>query len=104
MGQDSVKLDLTKLKKIKSHIFYGNKYKIKVKYLPPERSGQCENPYTKNKTIAIDPRQADEKELMTTLIDEALHAFDFKIDNDAVGEISSDIANFLIRAGFGLKD
>ena len=98
------KLDLTKLKKIKSHTFAGKKYKVKVKYLPPDRMAQCDHPETKEKAIIIDPRHHEERDLLKSLLDESLHCFDFRIENDVVDKFAFDIANFLIRAGFGLKN
>jgi hypothetical protein len=93
---------MKKLQAIKTHRFRNNRYKVEVKRLR-DRRGQCDAPTTQGKSILINPGQSGEK-LLATLLDEAIHACLFEIDNDVVDEISDDIARFLWRAGYRLVE
>lgn len=96
------KIFVKKLRKIKSHIFNGGRYKITVRALRGDY-GYCSNPKIKNKIIKISPHQ-DDRQLLATLIDESIHACFFDLDNYAVDEASDAIANFLWRVGYRLKN
>jgi hypothetical protein len=95
-----------KRKRPKSHIFRGSRYKIvwhkpKPGKLDPknhERWGTCSAPRAKGKRIVIWPKLKDHN-LLITLLDESIHACAWDLDNDSVGEISSDIGRFLWRNG-----
>ncbi len=95
-------LGMKKLRTIKAHRFRNNRYNIEVKNLK-DHFGRCDAPDTKQKKILINPNQSGEK-LLATLLDEAIHACMFDIDNDVVDEISDDIARFLWRAGYRLVE
>lgn len=107
------------LYKIKSHKFYGKKYKFqygKLKKLvskkdmtacskscnikPSEMWALTDPPDKKDKKIIVSDDITDPKELLRVLLDEAFHALDFKTDNDVVAEYACDLASFLWRCGY----
>jgi hypothetical protein len=90
------------LKKIKSFSMRGKRFKLEVKELANAR-GRTEPPGTKNRKVYIDSREKG-KELLATLIDELIHCAVWDLENDAVDEISDDMANVLWRAGLRFVD
>lgn len=94
----------------KAHTFRGNRYKIvwhkpkrgKLDPMNRERWGTCSRPTAKGKRIMVWPRLKD-LNLLTTLLDESIHACAWDLDNDSVDEISGDIARFLWRNGLRFK-
>lgn len=93
-----------KLKKPKSHVFDGKKYKIK--WRKPYRSeGLCKAPNNKtdDRFLMINPR-ASEQEIMDTLIHEALHACLWVVDEYAVHQTANDISSLLYKVGFRLPE
>lgn len=106
----SVKSVVKKQKRPKSHTFRGARYKIvwhkpaSAKSDPPthERWGTCSNPKSKGKRIVVWPKLKGLC-LLTTLLDESIHACAWDLDNGSVDEISSDIARFLWRNGLRFR-
>lgn len=97
-------------KRPKSHTFRGKRYKV-VWHKPPsgkgdppnhERWGTCSNPKSKGKRIVVWPKLKGLC-LLTTLLDESIHACAWDLDNGSVDEISSDIARFLWRNGLRFR-
>ena len=93
--------------KVKAHDFIGHRYKI-VWQKPPKSLangdawGLCEDNSAPEKTIHISPN-LKEYDFLTTCLDESIHACNFSLDNDHVGEMSDSIAYFLWRIGFRLE-
>jgi hypothetical protein len=94
------------MKRLKAHCFRGKRYKI-VWHKPKgckndpknyERWAQCSPPWARGKRIMVWPKLKGFK-LMHALVDEAIHACVWDLDNDAVDEISHDISKFLWRVG-----
>lgn len=95
--------------KIKSHIFRGLRYKIKWRPITKAEQkkmkytqtllGSCDGPSSAGKTITIDPTTHG-SEFLKVVIDEAIHACIWDLDNVAVDETSSSIASFLWKIGF----
>lgn len=107
-----------KIPKIKSHTFYGKKYKIKFGFKnntnkkemqacadacgikPEEILAMTDDRGTKNQTILISDTIEDDKTLLRVLLDEGLHACDERTDNDVVHEYATSLSNFLWRCGY----
>jgi hypothetical protein len=82
-----------------THNFRGVQYRIawrkpKIK----SAGGTCDPPTKKNCTIEVWPK-LDDFNRLRVLIDEGIHACHFDLDNDAVGDTSTCIANLLWRCG-----
>lgn len=77
-----------------AHTFRGRRYRIKWRK-PKDRKhgGYCENPKGKNPEITIHP-ELDDENLLRVVIDEGIHACFYDLDNESVGEASTDIAAF----------
>jgi hypothetical protein len=93
-------------KNIRSHVFRGKRYRIEfvaiekgIKKLSPRALGTCSDPYTKDKTITIEPDISD-RDLLKVAIDEGIHACVWDFDNTAVDQMSQSISDFLWRLGF----
>ena len=90
-----VKLPLKKRKelrkKIKSHDFAGNRYKIIWK--KPEKGawGLSEDNAAPEKTLHVSPNLV-EYDFLSTCLDEAIHACNFSLANDHVDDMASSIA------------
>ena len=102
------KLPLKKRKelraKIKSHDFAGHRYKvIWKKPLAKDAWGLCEDNTAPEKTMHVSPN-LKEYDFLSTCLDEAIHASNFSLDNEHVGEMASSIASFLWRIGFRLEE
>jgi len=65
--------------------------------------GTCDSPNKKNPAIEIWPGLND-KNLVRVLIDEAIHACMWDIDNDAVAQTSAAISDFLWNCGLRFTD
>lgn len=108
-----------KIPKIKSHTFFGKKYKVKFGALKdnatPEELKACaqkcglktneimamtDNRGTKGQTILISDTIENDKDLLRVLLDEGLHACDDRLDNDIVDKYATDLASFLWRCGY----
>jgi hypothetical protein len=94
-------------KKVKVHDFIGHRYRIVWKkpskaLAGGEAWGLCEDNSAPEKTIHIDSNLG-EYDFLTTCLDEAIHACNFSLDNDHVGEMADSMANFLWRTGFRLE-
>ena len=91
-------------KKIKSHDFAGNRYKvIWKKPIAKDTGGLCEDNTAPEKTMHVSPN-LKEYDFLSTCLDEAIHASNFSLDNEHVGEMASSIASFLWRIGFRLEE
>jgi len=93
------------MKKIKSHIFRGKKYKIiiseidnEILKLVPRCRGLCDAPDTIGKSITLSPKLSG-LDLIKVAVDEGIHACCWDLDNTTVDEMSESIANFLYRLG-----
>ena len=94
--------------KIKTHDFISRRYKIKWKKPSKELAGGdawglCEDNTAPEKTIHISPNLG-EYDFLTTCLDEAIHACNFSLDNDHVGEMADSVAYFLWRIGFRIDE
>lgn len=109
--------------KIKTHTFYGKKFKVKFgkieklvskaelkrikeKYEIPEDElplALTDDRGTVGREILISDTIHDDKTLLRVLIDEALHACDERLDNDIVDAYATSISNFLWRCGYRRK-
>jgi hypothetical protein len=94
-------------KKVKAHDFINHRYKITWKkpskaLAGGEAWGLCEDNAAPEKTIHINPN-LPEYDFLTVCLDEAIHACNFSLDNEHVGEMATSMANFLWRVGFRLK-
>jgi len=92
---------------IKTHDFISRRYKIKWKKPSRELAGGdawglCEDNNAPEKTIHISPNLG-EYDFLATCLDEAIHACNFSLDNDHVGEMSDSLAHFLWRIGFRIE-
>tara|TARA_Y100001951_G_C11270627_1_gene258520 strand:+ start:474 stop:842 length:369 start_codon:yes stop_codon:yes gene_type:complete len=90
--------------KVKAQDFIGHRYKIVWKkpskaLAGGEAWGLCEDNSAPEKTIHIDPN-LPEYDFLTTCLDESIHACNFSLDNDHVGEMADSMAYFLWRIGF----
>ena len=84
-------------KPMNSHTFRGRRYRIKFhNRFDPDAMGLCEHPNSLNKTIHIRPNLSDQ-DYLETVLDEAIHACLWELDNDIVDQMSTDIARFLVR-------
>jgi hypothetical protein len=90
---------VTVTRPVKSHVFRGRRYAIKWFAPRGQHIAWCDDPKRKGKTILL-PTNQPERDTLRATIDEAIHACQWDIDNDAVGEISTDIAAFLWRLGW----
>jgi hypothetical protein len=92
--------------------FRGKSYRIIWRRLPDtkvysstgktfhERTfGLTDDPGSSHREMCIDPSQT-ERNLLSTLVHEALHACLWDVAEDAVRETSDDIARFLANCGF----
>jgi len=91
--------------KIKSHIFMGKRYQIKIGKIDkkilrlcPKCAGTCDEPKTKNKTICLDSCLHG-IDLIKVAIDEGIHACCWDLDNTTVDKMSHSISQFLFRLG-----
>ena len=94
-------------KRVRAHDFVGPRYKIVWKkpskaLAGREAWGLCEDNSAPEKTMHINPNLS-EYDFLTVCLDEAIHACNFSLDNDHVGEMSSSMAYFLWRIGFRLE-
>jgi len=105
MSKDIREDVVRRFRKIKSHTFRGNKYKIEVKKIVHDDYiyALTDGPKTKGKKITIDPRHKDGYDLMETMLDESIHACMWDINNDVVKDMAQGMAKFLWRAGFRLE-
>ena len=106
--QHGEKLPLKKRKKlrqkIKSHDFAGNRYKVVWKKpLEKDTWGLCEGNDAPEKTMHVSPN-LKEYDFLSTCLDEAIHACNFSLDNEHVGDMASSIGSFLWRIGFRLEE
>ena len=95
-------------RKVKVHDFIGNRYKIVWK--KPSKAlaggdawGLCEDNAAPEKTIHINTN-LPEYDFITVCLDESIHACNFSLDNEHVGEMATSMANFLWRVGFRLDE
>lgn len=97
-------------KPVKSHSFRGKRYNIKK--MPPSQMkkrypnkdrkrtlGVCQDPRKKKKSLVFDKTLEGVEEL-DVYIHEATHACFWDLEEEAVGESSTDIAEFLWRLGY----
>lgn len=97
-----------KFKKIKTRAFRGKDYRIIWRPVPKhtghakDASGLCEDPKSDKPRIWINPT-LDEKDMLRVLIDEIFHAHFFDIENEAVDEFSTAMADFLTEVGYRLS-
>lgn len=88
--------------KVKSASFRGKKFTIFWEWPPPTHKdadpSQHGEIHWNTRRIYIRPDVADKK-MFKALIDEAIHACQWDLDNDAVWEYSEAIGNFLWRTG-----
>ena len=94
-------------KRVRAHDFVGHRYKIVWKkpskaLAGGEAWGLCEDNSAPEKTMHINPNLS-EYDFLTVCLDEAIHACNFSLDNDHVGEMASSMAYFLWRIGFRLE-
>ena len=84
---------------MKSHVFFGKRYRIEE--LPEDHAdrGLCDAPDTKEKAISIRKGLA-EKERLEILVHEALHACSWYWDEEGVELSAEDISAFLWRDGW----
>ena len=87
-----------------THNFRGVEYRIAWRK-PRIRAagGTCDPPNKKNCTIEVWP-ELDGLNLLRVLIDEGIHACHWDLDNEAVDQTSTCIANFLWRCGYRSTD
>lgn len=101
-------------KPIKMHSFCGKRYSIKhvsKKSLQTKQEkehgmicrGLCNSPNKKKKAIKID-KTLYGKEQLEVYIHEAIHASDFELSEKLVRKMGRDIASFLWRLGYRLKE
>ena len=108
------------LRKIKTHTFYGHKYRFiygkleshisRAKLKKIATSFDIKNHAdilaltddhdVKEKAIIVRDNIEQPKELLRVLLDEALHALDYKIDDNVIDHYSRDLSNFLWRCGY----
>ncbi len=84
-----------------NHQFRGVTYRIKwrrPKGYPENVWGACDPPTKKNPMIEISP-MAEGPVKLCVLVDEAIHACLFDLDNDSVDECSEAIGHFLWKCG-----
>jgi hypothetical protein len=88
-----------------SHIFRRVKYKIRWKKPrgEPDWAGACGPPVRSKAVIDISPRLQGKYKLWV-LIDEAIHACHWDLDNDCVDQTSKSISEFLWKCGLRFKD
>jgi len=65
--------------------------------------GTCQAPWVKNCAIEVHPKLKGQNRLRC-LIDEAIHACHWDLDNDCVGETSLSIAGFLWDCGLRFNE
>ena len=105
---------------VKSHTFYGKRYRIKfidlskdvdradLEYCakryniddPNNIIAMTDTRTSKDKSILISSAIKSEKELLRVLLDEGLHACDDRLDNDVVDVYARDLSSFLWRCGY----
>lgn len=93
--------------RVKVHDFISRRYRTVWKkpskaLAGGEAWGLCEDNDAPEKTIHIDPNLG-EYDFLTTCLDESIHACNFSLDNDHVGEMADSMAYFLWRIGFRLQ-
>ena len=89
---------------MKTHKFFGKNWRIvRDNKLAKGTYGYCEPPDHKGKRIKL-PINLEERELLTYAIHEALHACCWWMSEEWVHPAATDIARFLWRLGFRLKD
>jgi len=76
-----------------------------VNRLPDGRSGDCDSPDTKNKSIRISKSacRSDQRHL-EVLLHEMLHAAVWSLDEEYVAVYARDAARVLVKLGFHLDD
>ena len=94
--------------RVKVHDFISRRYRTVWKrpskaLAGGEAWGLCEDNDAPEKTIHIDPNLG-EYDFLTTCLDESIHACNFSLDNDHVGEMADSMAYFLWRIGFRLEE
>ena len=87
------------MKHVKTHTFNGRKYKIRIK---PPLDGLCST--YKNERELIIMASLQKRGGIITAIHEALHAENWKADEEIVDRISTEIGSFLWRLGYRIKD
>jgi hypothetical protein len=76
----------------------GKRWKLRYTKLSDCR-GECDAPSTPNKEIRIDKNLHGEEEL-EVLIHEAMHAIDWRADEDHVRCAAADVARMLYNLGY----
>jgi hypothetical protein len=76
---------------------------VRIQKMPGDPHGECDAPYVKGKQIRIYGEQKG-RELVDTVLHEALHAAFWDLDDEAVHEVAHDLARLLDRAGLLRKD
>jgi len=61
--------------------------------------GECDGPHIRNKEIRVDRRLKNQDEL-EVFVHEAMHAIDWKLDEEHVGKASADLARMLWKLGY----
>lgn len=64
-----------------------------------DASGECDGPHIRNKEIRIDNRLRGQEQL-EVYIHEAMHAIDWKLDEEHVTTSSHDLARMLWKLGY----
>lgn len=80
-------------------IIRGKSWNLRFCRLPNDRRGDCESPYDKGKTIRISKTLAGQEKL-EVLLHEMLHAGVWDLSEEAVDELSTDMAQVLYKLGW----
>lgn len=88
-------------KEFLEHKFNGVTYRVDL--VP--KFGSCDHPHEKTPAIDVNcgvpfGSSRDAKKGMITLIHECLHASNWKLSEEAVGQMSEDIGSLLWKLGF----
>jgi len=86
------------------HLFRNKMYRVKITNVHPNdgdcnADGDCDAPDTPKKKLRVNKNLGDKKFMIVSL-DESVHACQFDLDNEVVGEIANSIGNFLWKLGF----
>jgi len=79
-------------------VIRGKTYTIVLESLP-RLNGSCDSPARAKPKITINPKLKNDKELLTVLIHEMLHACFWDMSEEAVKESADSMANVLYRLG-----
>ena len=82
---------------IRSHTFWGKKYRIIES--PSQAGGLCDAPWVDTKELTV-PVEGSDKYDLELNIHEAMHACFWDLSEDAVTEGAKDVAAFLWRLGW----